>query len=87
MAAEWLDAQAAFARREGVRYPTFASWVQPARQGDGPARARVSEPIEFAEVARRLRATPGLEVRWADGTLLRGESAAELAKLVRALRA
>jgi transposase-like protein len=62
--------QAAFARREGVRYPTFASWVQPARQGDGPARARVSHgrvgareaarsgPLFVAEAKRKLCLAP-----------------------------
>ena len=74
---------AAFARREGVRYSTFAGWVL---QG-GRRRAPV---VRFAQV--RLPLVPpiapvGLEVRLIDGTLVRGSAAAEVAALVRALRA
>lgn len=44
--------RAAFARREGLKYPTFATWVQetgnkPRRCGSGAKRAR---PVRFAEV-------------------------------------
>jgi hypothetical protein len=39
------------------------------------------------EVRLPVGPVPGLEVRLADGTVLRGGSAAELAALVRALRA
>lgn len=78
--------QAAFARREGVRYSTFAHWVQVALK----ASATTKRPVEFAEVRLpRPAGEPrplGLEVRLPDGTMLRGGSAAELAKLVRALR-
>ncbi len=90
--------QSAFARREGLRYSTFCTWVQAERRSGGlppaPAgrkrRRRVGAPaVRFAEV--RLPAVaalvPGLEVRLPDGTLLRGGSTVELAALVRALRA
>lgn len=90
--------QSAFARREGIRYSTFCTWAQAERRSGGlppaPAgrkrRRRVGAPaMRFAEV--RLPAVaapvPGLEVRLPDGTLLRGNSAGELAALVRALRA
>ena len=90
--------QSAFARREGITYSTFCTWAQAERrQGALPAapagrkrRRRVGSPaVRFAEV--RLPAVPapvpGLEVRLPDGTLLRGSNAAELAALVRALRA
>ena len=80
--------QAAFARREGVRYSTFAHWVQVALK----MSATIKRPVQFAEVrlplpraAEESRAA-GLEVRLPDGTMLRGGSAAELVKLVRALR-
>lgn len=75
--------QAAFAQREGVRYTTFVSWVQEEGRKPGPRPA----PVRFAEV--RLPAVlpaTGLEVRLPDGTVLRGGNAADLAKLVRALR-
>jgi len=76
--------QAEFARREGVVYSTFASWVQGRRAK--PIPAKPTRPMKFAEV--RLPATTGLglEVRCPDGTVLRGTNAADLAALVRALR-
>jgi len=76
--------QAEFARREGVQYPTFASWVQQARAAKGAQRS-VATKLPFAEV--QWPATSGasvIEVRLPDGTQLRGGGAAELAKLVRA---
>jgi len=77
---------AAFARREGIKYPTFAGWVVKAPRGGAPKPG-----IKFTEVRLpRLPAprTPApLEVRLPDGTVLRGGRADELADLVRALRA
>jgi transposase-like protein len=75
--------QAAFAKREGVRYSTFAHWVQQATKQAPAAR---KAPVKFAEVALPAALAPALEVRLPDGTLLRGGNAADLAKLVRALR-
>jgi transposase-like protein len=78
--------QVEFARREGVRYPTFASWVQQARAANGAERPAAK--VRFAEVQWPASfGASALEVRLPDGTQLRGGSAAELAKLVRALRA
>ena len=75
--------QAAYARREGVRYSTFAGWVQRSRRPRGPRRA----PVRFAEVKWPVPvAAAGLEVQLPDGLVLRGGSAAELAALVRALK-
>ncbi|HWA87355.1 MAG TPA: helix-turn-helix domain-containing protein [Opitutus sp.] len=94
--------QQAFARREGINYTTFCSWAQreraagrlgPARRGRPKAEAvtamRSPERINFVEAALPAVAARsiGLSVRLPDGTELRGTSAAELAKLVRALRA
>jgi len=73
--------QAAFARREGVTYSTFAGWVQRSRRPRGSRRA----PVRFAEVRLPLPAA-GLEVRLPDGTVVRGGEAAGLAALVRALK-
>ncbi len=44
--------QAEFARREGVRYPTFASWVQQARAASGARKSAVSK-VRFAETGVR----------------------------------
>ena len=86
--------QAAFARRAGVRYPTFAHWVQEARREPrgltGP-KSRTTAP-RFAEV--RLGAdTPcvpanavtELSVTLPGGLVARGSEATSLATLVRAL--
>lgn len=76
---------AAFARREGVEYSTFAGWVLKA----GRKRAVRKRP-RFAElrVGPMQASAPAtmMEVRLADGTLVRGASACELAALVKALR-
>jgi|WetSurMetagenome_2_1015567.scaffolds.fasta_scaffold124560_1 hypothetical protein len=88
--------QAAFARREGLRYPTFAQWVQQAGKS-----ALAASPVRFAQVRWPLpsgdaahaggedrgASSLGLEVRLPDGTLLRGGDVGQLATLARALRA
>lgn len=77
--------QAAFARRAGVRYPTFAHWVQERRRG-GLAPATGTAP-RFVEVG--VRATPPssseLSVTLPGGLVARGADAPALATLVRAL--
>jgi hypothetical protein len=78
--------QAEFARQEGVRYPTFASWVQQQRAAKRTPPSAVAK-VRFAEV--QLPATVGMppvEVRLADGTLVRGASVREVLAVVRALR-
>jgi transposase-like protein len=76
---------AAFARREGVGYSTFAGWVLKA-----PRKRAAAKRPRFTEVrlgAVLAPATAGLlEVRLPDGTVARGASAADLAVLVKALR-
>ena len=78
---------AAFARREGINYTTLAHWVMKSRQA-----APTTAPIRFAEVKLPMphrqdaAVDGGLEVRLADGTMVRGRCVAELAALVRALR-
>lgn len=72
-----------FARREGIKYPTFAGWVHKA----GP-RARTKPAIKFAEVRMTAPAGPeALEVRLPDGAVVRGGKVAEIIAVVRALRA
>jgi transposase-like protein len=93
---------AAFARSEGVKYPTFAHWVMKAAKASGPAAPAPapvpgSAPIRFAELklpappaipssSRNAGARDGIEARLPDGTVLRGNNPAELAALIRALR-
>jgi len=77
---------AAFARREQLSYSTFAGWVL--RAGRSGVRRR-KKRVRFAEVrlGTPLATTPAvLEVRLADGTVVRGSVAGEVAALVRALR-
>ena len=79
--------RAAFARREGINYPTFATWVQ--RRGsttvpratDQPKPA--TNPVRFTEL--RMAAGGNLEVVLPTGLLVRGTDAAAVAALVRAL--
>lgn len=77
---------AAFARRERIKYATFAGWVAKAQRTTVAKRA-----MEFAEVQMpwaALAAPPHdqLEVRLPDGTVVRGRRVADLVALVRALR-
>jgi transposase-like protein len=86
--AAWRESgltMAAFARREGIEYSTFAGWVLKA------ARKRPSaKRPHFAEVrvgpALAPTAAGLLEVRLPDGTIARGSTVSELAALVKALR-
>lgn len=78
---------AAFARREGINYATFAGWVAKAGKVAAP-----KSPLRFAQVRLPFAplaapaASAPLEVRLPDGTSVRGSSVAEVAALVRALR-
>ena len=76
---------AAFARGEGIKYATFAHWVIKAQKA-APAKPR----IKFAELQLPFPSpapAEQLEVRLPDGTVLRGTRVADVAALVRALRA
>jgi len=78
--------QAQFAAREGLCYSTFAHWVQKALKA-GVRPAGQQQAVQFAQVQLPASLhTASLEVRLPDGTVIRGERAEELAKLVRALR-
>jgi len=78
--------RAEFARRERINYSTFVGWIVRSERH----RRRRPKPMRFAEV--RVGPVPpggwavGLEVRLADGTVVRGSVVAEVAALVRALR-
>ncbi len=74
---------AEMARREGVKYSTFAGWVKKSGRRAEPRRV----PVRFAEVNLPVPlAAAGFEVRLPDGTVLRGGDPTGLAALVRALK-
>jgi transposase-like protein len=86
--------QAAFARRAGVRYATFAHWVQQARRKPHGVSGSNPSPVapRFAEV--RLGgdnpapvAVSELSVTLPGGLVARGADGGALAVLVRALLA
>lgn len=84
--------QAAFARREGVKYATFAHWMQARRaRGEAPVAQTGAKPVRFAEVRmpvrqNRLPEAGAMSVTMPDGLVVRGTDAAGMAALVRALR-
>ena len=76
--------QKEFARREGIKFPTFTSWlVRHRRETPGGCEAKA----RFKELIVGASTTPGLEVRLPDGVIVRGRSARDVAELIRALRA
>jgi Transposase. len=89
--------QAAFAKREGLRYSTFCHWVQKAAKGllRSPALAAASRSgaVQFAQVqlpaprssSAAVNAT-SIELQLPDGVVVRGADVQKLAALVRALR-
>lgn len=86
--------QTAFARREGIIYSSFASWVQAARLPSAKRRSALAKPpaapVRFlaASLPASASAAPvfAMCVRLPDGTELRGQSGRELAELLRVLR-
>ena len=79
---------AEMARRERVKYSTFAGWVWRSEHPDGVREHTVRRPsqVKFTEVKLPVGMAAPLEVRLPDGMVLRGCDAAGLAALVRALR-
>ena len=71
--------QKAFARREGIKYPTLVSWVQRQRR-EGASSPRPA----FAEFT--MTGPAGLEVRLPDGVVIRGARVEDVAKLLRLVR-
>ena len=78
--------QAAFARREGLKYPTFAGWVNARRVQAG--RSSCGSAVRFAQLQlpTELTAPAELSVALPDGVVVRGREIRALAALVRALR-
>jgi transposase-like protein len=74
--------QKAFAKKEGVKYPTFVSWVQAQR------RRRPTPKVGFAELTlpRAVAGAAPLEVQLADGTIIRGSHVEEVARLLQLIR-
>jgi hypothetical protein len=72
--------QQAFAKREGIKYMTFVSWVQAAKQ-------RKSDVVQFTQVTLPAKAPDSvIEVRLPDGSVIRGGDAAQLGELIRLIR-
>ena len=88
--------QAAFAKAEGINYTTFCAWAQQQRRAEGemsPAMRGVKRSpgplVRFAEVSvpgTPVASAASLEVRLADGTVIRGEKVADLVQLLKAIR-
>ena len=77
--------QKAYARKEGIKYSTLVYWLQNWRRGPRVARR---PQIKFTELSVPTVATGcRMEVVLADGMLVRGNDARELAELVSFLRA
>jgi transposase-like protein len=78
---------AAFARREGIRYSTFAHWVI-REQKAAPAKPRMTfTELQLPFAGAALPPTgEHLEVRLPDGAVVRGARVADVVALVRALR-
>lgn len=74
---------AAFARRVGVKYPTFVGWVYKQR-----ARRGSTAKVRFAQLQLPAPSVlrPELSVTLTDGVVVRGNDCNALAALVRALR-
>lgn len=98
-AAEWssiLDrydqsglTQAAYCRREGLKFGTLVSWLGRRRKNGGALISSLPEP-KFHELSLNSPAESlgsSLEVSLPDGTVLRGAQVSELAQLVQLLRA
>ena len=78
--------QAAFARREGLKNPTFAGWVNARRAQAG--RLSGGSAVRFAQLQlpTGLTGSAELSVALPDGVVVRGHEVRALAALVRALR-
>jgi transposase-like protein len=75
--------QKAFARREGIKFPTFVSWLQELRRREAQPKVNFTE---LTAPAAMMAPSAALEVQLPDGTTLRGSNAEELVRLLRLLR-
>jgi hypothetical protein len=74
--------QRGFARREGINFFTFATWLRKKRL----AAAKPAKRPRFLEIGLRPATGFTLEVVFPDGLVIRGSSSAEVAALAGALR-
>lgn len=78
--------QKAFAEREGINYHTFVVWLGRRRRAeDSPSTSPKMDFAEFQLPGSRSW-SGGLEACLADGTVVCGADAGEVAALVKALR-
>lgn len=76
--------QKEFARREGIKYATFTAWLVRRRRATALAAPGA---VSFQELlGGASTGSTGLEVRLADGTVVRGRAVREVVELVKALR-
>jgi transposase-like protein len=75
--------QKAFARREGIKFATFVSWLQEVRRREAQPKVNFTE---LTAPAAMTAPSAALEVQLPDGTIVRGGKAEELARLLRLLR-
>ena len=72
-----------FAQREGVSYHTLTMWLGQRRR-EKPTQKMPA--VQFAEVAMPRSTTASLEVSLPGGMIVRGQDAAQVAALIKALR-
>ena len=72
-----------FARREGVSYHTLTTWLARRPREIPPAKPAA---VRFTEVAMPRSTTAILEVSLPGGMIVRGQDAAQVAVLIKALR-
>lgn len=75
--------QKAFAQREGIKFPTFVSWLQELRCREAPPKVSFAE---LTALGATMAPAAALEVQLPDGTTLRGGNAEDLARLLRLIR-
>ena len=77
---------AAFARAEGISYPTMAGWASRANKTSTDSAPFTFAQVQVPEMDAFAQSDRMLEVRLADGTMVRGRTTADMIALVRGLR-
>ena len=77
----------AFCRQHGLKYPTFATWVQKRRRGSQPALPRFAEvTVDLPSIAEPPAAPEPMRITLADGTRIDIACRKQLAWAVEMLR-